>query len=283
MSKPFTATVGATTVASSKLVVGSELSKGTGKKLEYTVPVGMVGKAVVAMAYVNSPSNDIAQWVKISTANNFQVSNSTHVALTSTFPEVKDKEKLDKDFKEKWDNFAKALKDAGAAVTIASTRRSLGRAYMMHYSSLVAHGKIKPWEVPDQITNGLGTTGHVGVEWSHTKADGRVDEIKSKQAANQMMVGFEIAYPASLTSNHVKGKAIDVSIEWAGTLKIKEKGGKDKDNKETSGKEREIKTTPRHGGKKGEPAGNKELREVADTYGVKKHLTDAPHWSIDGK
>ncbi len=265
-----------------KLVVGRELATGTGKTFDYTIPTGMHGKAVVAMAYVNSPSSDIAQWVKISDKMNFLPSSTTHPALTTTFPEIRETDKLDPGFKTKWDAFAKALKDAGADVNIASTLRSLGRAYMMHYCAMVASGQIKPWEVPDGIRSLGQDTGPVGIEWSHKQADGRVDLAKSKQAASAMKMLFQIAYPASLTSNHVQGKAIDVFITWPGTLKIKEKGTM-KAGKDVAGKEHDIKTTPKHGGKKGEPAGNKELREVAATYGVIKMLTDAPHWSVDGK
>jgi len=282
-SKPFSAAVGSSHVASYKLVVGRELSRATGKQIDYTIPGGMAGKAVAAMAYVNSPSNDIAQWVKIAIDKNFQASSTSHKALT-TFPQIDKVDKLDNDFKEKWDAFQAALDAAGADVTISSTLRSLGRAYLMHYSTLLAKNKIKPWEIPDQITNSLGNnTGQVGVEWSHTLADGRVDESKSKKSASAMMQFFKIAYPASLTSNHVRGKAIDVSISWSGTLKIKEKGSKGKDDKAIEGKVHEIKSTPRHGGTKAEPAGNKELREVAESFGVHKLLTDAPHWSVDGK
>lgn len=264
-------------------MVGGELKKATGKFFEFTIPLGMVGKAVVATAYINTPSSKIVQWVKVSASEDFQPSSTSHKALTA-FPQIVSVEKLDTKFKGEWKAFAKALVDAGADLEYESTKRSLGRAYMMHYCTLLSKGKIKSWEIPDQMTNKLGEiTGHVGVEWSHSAADGRVDEAKSIKAATAMMLLFKIAYPASLTSNHILGKAVDVLIEWTGTLKIKEMGSVGKDNKETDGKVHEIKTTPRHGGKKGDPAGNKELIKIAKTYGIKKHLTDAPHWSVDGR
>ena len=276
--------VGGIGVSSTRLVVspGIELAKGTGNSIEYIVTTGMVGTAIVAMAYINKPSPAIAQWVKISTSANFQPSSTDHLAL-QTYPEVTDTFQLDGDFMKKWDAFAIALVAAGADVNITSTMRSMGRAYMMHYCSLVAHGAIQPWEVPDTINNHVGDAGHVGVEWSHTLANGRVDVAASKKAAKAMMFLFEIAYPAALTSNHTRGKAIDVTIEWSGTLKIREKPGVNKDGAAAEGKEIEITTTPRHGGTQAEPAGNKALREVAETYGVKKLITDAPHWSVDGK
>lgn len=54
--------------------------------------------------------------------------------------------------------------------------------------------------------------------------------------------------------------------------------------KEVERKTDETKSTLYHNGTKAERAGNKEeLREVAETYGVYKLLTDAPRWSTDGK
>lgn len=143
---------------------------------------------------------------------------------------------------------------------------------MMHYSALVANGKIKPWEVPDSI-HIRGESSHARIEWTHTDSNGRVDEKASRQGAKEMMIKFKMAHPAALDSNHVRGKAVDVSITWSGVLKIKDK----------KGKEHEIKTTPRHGGTPTEPSGNKELKSVAETYGVKKLLAnDPPHWSENG-
>lgn len=282
-AKTATFAVNASVVASFKLTIGKELARGTGKQFEYTVPADMVGRAVVAMAYVNSPSHEVAQWVKVSNTNNFQASGITHKAL-SLFPANSDRDKLAADFKEKWIAFEDALKEAKATVQVQSTLRPIGRAYMMHYSTLLALGKIKPWEVPDQISNRFGdATGHMGIEWSHTTADGRVDLARSKKAAIALMHSFRIAFPPSLTSNHVRGRAIDVRITWQGSLKIREKGSIGKDNKVIEGKLHEITSLPKHGGLTAEPAGNKKLREVAETYGIHKLINDAPHWSEDGK
>lgn len=272
LTKPHTATVNGKHVRTQVLRLGRELSHGTGPRLSYTVPSNMPNHALVAMAYVNSPSLTIAQWTKISATDDFQDSGPGNPALLK-YPEIKDEEKLCKAFGEKWGAFAKALKDAGADVKVNSTLRSLQRAYMMHYATLLAVGAVKPWEVPDQITNTLGSTGEMGVEWTHTDDDGRVDLKQSQHAANQMKLLFEIAFPPALTSNHTAGNALDVSIRWSGTLTIKDKAGK----------EHKIDTTPRHGGQRGEPAGNAKLRTVAESYGVHKLLTDAPHWSVDGK
>jgi hypothetical protein len=137
-------------------------------------------------------------------------------------------------------------------VTISSTRRSKQRAYLMHYSWKIAKGQIKASEVPAEP----------GVEiiWDHG------NEVKSKQAAQQMVDLFRLAHIASLTSRHIEGKAIDMTITWTGTLKIKNKSGQT------------IEITGVSNG-----ASNTTLHSVGAGYGVKKLVTDPPHWSSDGR
>lgn len=253
-----------------KLVPGRELATGSGKTFEYTSHLP-ANHALVVQAYVGSPSDDVAHWVKLSTNPNFRPSGGNHSAITLKYPEIKDPKRLEEPFKSHWDAFQAALEAAGARVVVGSTLRSLGRAYMMHYCGLVANDKIKPWEVPDEVV-GECERAAPEIEWTHLDSNGRVDLEKSKRAARDMMRVFEIAHPAALFSNHTRGLAIDATIRWAGTLKIKDK----------TGKVHEITTTPRHGGLPGEAAGNAELRKVAETYGVRKLLNDPPHWSIDG-
>ena len=69
----------------------------------------------------------------------------------------------------------------------------------------------------------------------------------------------------SLTSNHIAGKAIDMDITWDGTLKVKNKDGT-------------VANVPFMS----QVNHNKKLHAVGATYDVKKHKTDAPHWSTDG-
>jgi hypothetical protein len=76
---------------------------------------------------------------------------------------------------------------------------------------------------------------------------------------------FNMAFAASLTSAHIEGKAIDMTIRWEGVLRIRRQDGSAV----------EIATLPRDGA-------NVELHAVGATYGVVKHPTDRPHWSVDG-
>jgi len=163
---------------------------------------------------------------------------------------------LEETFKVNCEGFIKALKDAGATVSIASTLRNADRAYLMHYSWRVAKGEVKPEDVPDRAG--------VDIEWDHGEL------AKSKKGAQEMVGKFGLAHVASLTSLHISGKAIDMNITWTGTLKIKDK----------SGTEQEVAWNS-------DVDLNTKLHEVGKSYGVIKLVKvtgkpDRPHWSING-
>jgi hypothetical protein len=69
-----------------------------------------------------------------------------------------------------------------------------------------------------------------------------------------------------LTSNHITGKAIDMNITWTGNLKVKKKDG-----------------TVVEVAFMSNPNLNTKLHAVGASYGVKKHTSDKPHWSVDGR
>jgi hypothetical protein len=157
-------------------------------------------------------------------------------------------------FKTAVQSFCKALEDAGAKIVPESTLRDATRAFIMHYAWKLAKGQIKAAKIPKR--SGLD------IEWDHG------DEKKSQEAAKDMIgkKGFNMAHIAALDSNHIKGLAIDWAITWSGDLKVKN----------AKGDEVTITTTPRTGND------NKELHAVGATYGVKKLVSDPPHWSHDG-
>ena len=161
---------------------------------------------------------------------------------------------LDAAFRSKVQEFEKALKAAGAKISVSATRRNAQRAAVMHWGYKVAKGAVKGSAVP-KIDG-------VDINFDHG------DDKASQEAAKAMIgpQGFDVVYQPSLTSHHIAGKAIDWTISWSGTLKIKDK----------KGKEVVIDKTPRDGG-------NKTLHEVGASYGVKKLVSDPPHWSVDGK
>ena len=154
--------------------------------------------------------------------------------------------------------FIKALTDAGATVDVSTTKRSDKRAYLFHWSWKISQGKCKPTDANKMIG--------VDIEWDHG------DIAKSKAGALEMVSGFGLAVPPrsinppSLSSNHILAKAVDMTIKWTGTIKVKKK-----DNSEVS-----VVYSPNANT-------NTLLHSVGDSYGVKKLKTDAPHWSFNGR
>jgi len=160
------------------------------------------------------------------------------------FPTSTSVEDLSADFRRSVNSFIDAIKNAGGSVTITATYRPPERAYLMHYAWEVARGKVKPNAVP-------AMTG-VNIQWDHG------DEKASRQAAADMVRGYNIVYRPSLTTNHANQTAIDMSISGMIGKKIKNKDGE----------EIEIKTLS-------------DLNAVGATYGVHKNPSDPPHWSAD--
>jgi hypothetical protein len=77
--------------------------------------------------------------------------------------------------------------------------------------------------------------------------------------------GYGIVHRPALTSLHIFGKAIDMTISWDGTLQVKPKNKPKKS----------INSQPRSGL-------NHALWAVGATYGVLKLPSDPPHWSSTG-
>lgn len=158
---------------------------------------------------------------------------------------------LEPQFRGKVEAFIKALKAGGARVTVSSTRRNKVRAYLMHYCYRIARGEIDAGDVPMEAG--------CNILWDHG------EETASREAARIMADLFDIVYQPSLTSRHVEGKAVDMSIRWTGTIKVKD----------AAGRTRSL-AQPGHGM-------NTMLHEIGRSFGVYKLVSDEPHWSSDGK
>lgn len=159
---------------------------------------------------------------------------------------------LEKPFRDNAAKFIQAMKDGGASVTVSATRRNETRAKLMHYSWKVAKGALAPDKVP--------AIPGVRIRWDHSNL------AKSKKGAQEMVDLFQIAYEPSLTSLHIKGLAIDMTISWAGTLRIRD----------SAGKVQEL-GAPRSG------ETNTKLHAIGAGYKVVKLVSDPPHWSVDGR
>lgn len=188
-----------------------------------------------------------------STARTSQLSGAVWWrANQAKYPNSQRLEDLEGSFRERCELFIGVMRRGGAAVSISSTRRSPLRAHLMHYSWRVARRELLASEVP--------AIAGVDITWDHG------DERASVRGAQEMVDLFGLAHSASLTSNHIRGSAIDMTIAWNGGLRIDS----------ASGVPTEIAMGPRNGD-------NPLLQRVGDSYGVKKLRTDPPHWSIDGR
>ena len=167
-------------------------------------------------------------------------------------------EDLAEPFKTNVKAFIKALEAAGAKVAVTATRRDAKRAYLFHWSWMISLGKCKPSEATAKPG--------VDIQWDHGDLD------QSKAGAKEMVDGFGLAVPPksnvapALASNHISGQAIDMDITWTGELKVKKMDG-----------------TVVSVAYMANPNLNTKLHSVGESYGVKKHTSDAPHWSYNGK
>jgi peptidoglycan hydrolase-like protein with peptidoglycan-binding domain len=153
-------------------------------------------------------------------------------------------------FAAKVNAFLASLRAASASVEVSATRRSKVRAYLMHYSWKLSKGSIAAADVPAEP----GCT----MIWNHG------DEAKSRRAAQEMVGLFGIVFQPSLTSRHIPGLAIDMSIGWSGTIRVRNAAGK-----------QVPLSTPAD-------ESNTDLHAIGASYGVIKLLTDPPHWSDNG-
>ncbi len=149
-------------------------------------------------------------------------------------------------FRENAQRFIAALRAGGASVRVSATRRNRIRAHLMHYSWKVAKGQIAAADVP--AIDGCD------IVWDHG------DDAASRAAAAQMVRLFHIVFKPSLTSNHIAGTAIDMTITYSGAINVTDGAGK----------------VVRVGSAAA-------LHQLGASYGVRKLASDPPHWSANGR
>ena len=172
------------------------------------------------------------------------------------FPGSNSTSALVPEFRQSVDQFIEAMRNAGATITVSATYRPPERAYLMHWSWKIVHG-TPPSSVPPMDG--------VNIEWTHPTLEASVGAARDMVNAYGMQ---NLQIPAALISRHTQRKAIDMTINWAGTLEIRN----------ASGEMITIASTPRTGM-------NAMLKQVGQSYGVIKFVggaSDKPHWSTDG-
>ena len=174
-------------------------------------------------------------------------------ANQASYPNSQEIDDLESGFRSNVEDFIGVLRQAGATVAVKSTLRNPIRAHLMHYSWKIAYDGFDPKDVPKR--SGLD------IEWDHG------DLEKSQEAAEEMVKLFGMAHIAALSSNHIRGKAIDMNISWKDMLVITR----------PAPLLTRIESRPRTGQ-------NRELHEIGATvFGVRKLVSDPPHWSYNGR
>lgn len=175
-------------------------------------------------------------------------------------PTSQDVKDLEMRFRDKVIEFKKALEAGGATVIVSHTYRSDQAAYLWHWAWKIAKRKSQPKDAkPYPFTSHPVPE----IEWDHGNLNASV------KAAEDMLKGFKLTkssrFAPSLETQHRYGLAIDMDIIWSGTIQVKKKDGT------------LVPLTY------GPVNANTKLHEVGASYGVKKLLDDAPHWSESGK
>ena len=154
--------------------------------------------------------------------------------------------------------------------TLSTAFRSQKKAYLMHYSWKIGMEAINPEEIisipdfdPNVIPEEDPWKGSLKISWLVYAPDGSIDFIATKKASLNYVSAipryvYRAAYPAG---KHPQRKAVDITVKWSGTLKIRDASGNIHFLRE-----------PR------ESATNAELWRIGDGYKVYKLPADRPHW-----
>src|SRR5258706_10945177 len=116
----------------------------------------------------------------------------------SRFPTQRTINALNSPFKENAQKFVDALKAATVNVKISATLRPPERAYLMHFSFKIAMEHTDAHTVPPKPG--------VDILWVHPT------NAASVAAAKEMVSAYGIVREPSLTSHHISGFAIDMTL-----------------------------------------------------------------------
>lgn len=148
-------------------------------------------------------------------------------------------------FRRSVQQFITTLEAGGAQVKIAATRRPAERAYLMRGCWDIVKDGADPAEIP---------------------AHPNVNIVWTREGAQEMFGVYRLVYRPSLTSRHIDGRAIDMSIMWTGVINVVDGRGVRVALDWTRLADRTTR-----------------LYAIGASFGVKKLLSDAPHWSDDGR
>ena len=227
---------------------------------------------------------------------------------TRHFPADNRIEALNEPFRSNVARFVRALRAAGARVTITNVYRPQPRAYLMHYAWRVAYGRssasgryshLEPPAVPK-----YDGAEKVPICWPVPGLDGKYSRKLSIRAARELTAAYGIVagHGAAYPSNHSGRTAIDMNISWGGTLRVQ--GGP---GAPFNGARVELPadgaywivngsgiryvtpggTPPPSARVRSDQDMNQRLWALGRSYGVLKYVNaqnaDPPHWSATGQ
>ena len=164
------------------------------------------------------------------------------------FPTSRTTGSLVEPFQSNVERFITVLERAGCVVVIAATRRPEQRAWLMRQAWDIAHGLVRPERVDERRD--------IPIQWEHPSREASI------AAAKAMVDTYRLGYRPSLTSRHIEGKAIDMSITIPHTITVLDKMGT-------------LVTL--------QPDSTTKLYDLGWSFGVRKLVSDPPHWSSDGR
>jgi hypothetical protein len=180
------------------------------------------------------------------------------IGWVGAFPVSTSTDALDAGFARGVSRFIQAVEGGRATVRIHSTLVPPQRAYLMHWSWLIAKRGYPANNVPPMPG--------VYIEWWHGS------QAQTLGAAREMIDGFGISklgVAPALESNQTRGLAIEMAITWAGNLTVID----------GQGKERTIRGGPRN-------STNRHLIQIGATFGVihdRNVVSGRDRWSINGQ
>ncbi len=184
------------------------------------------------------------------------------LSWVNKFPGSRSVADLAEPFQTKVQSFIAALEAAGSDVSISATYRPPERAYLMHWCCQIAGYRdpatgelirIDPTKVSIMPMAG------VDIDWT---AGGQ--PVFARVLCQKMRAGYQIDYPAALTSRHTQRLAIDMTIKVPAKSTIVDANGQ-KVRFDVSAQG----TDPR-------------VAAIGASFGVMKLASDVPHWSCDG-
>lgn len=180
-------------------------------------------------------------------------------AWCNQFPTSRSVNDLQPAFRDRVRAFLAALSQANATVAISATLRPPQRAFLMHWCYLIGRQNQDPATAD--------TMAGVAIDWVHRGPGGAPDRPASRQAAADMADTYQLQPQVvpSLTSRHIEGRAIDMTISWSGTPTVRDGAG------------RPVTLPPMAAA-----AARPTLDGIGRSYGVLPLAGDPVHWSDDG-